>query len=84
MITAIAMPVPHPHLEGKTKEGRRVWLGELMALTPLGNAPLDGLKLPHTDEQPPPPIAVKFHLPSAGVATLVIEDAAGSGSQFGE
>ena len=31
----------HPHLGGKTFGGRRVWLGELLALRPLGNAPLE-------------------------------------------
>ncbi len=27
----------HPHLQDKVKEGRRVWLGELMAVAPLAN-----------------------------------------------
>jgi hypothetical protein len=77
-ITApIASPVPHPHLEGKTKEGRRIWLGELMALTPLGDAPLASAELPPADGETPPPIAVKFHLPAAGDVTLVVEDEQG-------
>jgi hypothetical protein len=30
----------HPHLKNNTKEGRRIWLGELMATQPLGDADL--------------------------------------------
>ena len=56
------------------KEGRRVWLGEVLALAPLANdAALASLVLPKTSEEPPP-IPVKFTLPEAGVVTLVIED----------
>jgi hypothetical protein len=77
-ITApIPLPVKHSHLEGKTCEGRRVWLGEFMALAPLGNGPLSSAELPRGGDDQPPPIAVKFHLPAAGVATLVIEDSEG-------
>lgn len=64
----------HPHLSDKVKEGRRVWLGELMAIAPLADdAALTTLVLPTTSEEPPP-IPVKFTLPEAGVVTLVIED----------
>jgi hypothetical protein len=77
-ITApIGQPVPHSHLEGKTKEGRRVWLGELMAMTPLHEAPLSSVEPPRAGDEPPPSIAVKFHLPAPGEVTLVIEDADG-------
>ena len=64
----------HPHLSGKVKEGRRVWLGEVMALAPLASdAALASLVLPKAVDEPPP-IPVKFTLPEAGVVTLVIED----------
>ncbi len=68
----------HPHLGGTTAEGRRVWLGEMMALAPLENAalasalpPLPPAKTPH------PPIPVRFTLAAPGFVTLVIEDAQG-------
>jgi len=63
----------HPHLTSKVKDGKRVWLGELMALVPLGEAPLTSIVLPKASEEPPP-IPIKFTLPEAGQVTLVIED----------
>lgn len=63
----------HSHLSDKVKEGRRVWLGEVMALSPLKDAALATLVLPKSVEEPPP-IPVKFTLPEAGLVTLVIED----------
>jgi hypothetical protein len=63
----------HSHLYNKVKEGRRVWLGEVMALVPLKGAALTTLVLPKATEEPPP-IPVKFTLPEAGLVTLVIED----------
>lgn len=64
----------HSHLTDKVKAGRRVWLGELMAISPLekGRA-ITTLVLPRPREEPPP-IPIKFTLPQAGVVTLVIED----------
>jgi hypothetical protein len=77
-ITApMTLPVQHPHMEGRSNGGRRVWLGELMALTPLGDAPLSTAEMPHTDAETPPPIAVKFQLPEPALVTLVIEDEQG-------
>ena len=73
----MTLPARHPHMEGKSNGGRRVWLGELMALTPLGNAPLLTAELPRTDAETPPPIAVQFHLPEPALVTLVIEDEQG-------
>ena len=67
---------PHSHLEAKIKDGRRVWLGEVQALAPLGEAALTTLVLPKNEEEPPP-IPVKFTLPEAGLVTLVIDDASG-------
>lgn len=66
----------HPHLTSKVKDGHRVWLGELLALTPLNDAALTSIVLPKSGEEPPP-IPVKFTLPEAGLVTLVIEDSAG-------
>ena len=64
----------HPHLKDKVKSGRRVWLGELMAIAPMQNdAALASLILPKTSKEPPP-IGIKFSLPKAGLVTLVIED----------
>ena len=67
----------HSHLKGNTKNGRRVWLGELMALHPLGDLALSGALLPTAKPETHPPIAVRFQLPAAGRVTLVIEDPAG-------
>jgi hypothetical protein len=67
----------HPHLKGNTKDGRRVWLGELMALQPLGQAELKTALLPAAANETHPPIPVRFKLPEAGYVTLVIEDAGG-------
>ncbi len=64
----------HSHLADKVKEGRRVWLGEVMALSPLGNeVALASLVLTKASEEPPP-IPIKFTLREAGLVTLVIED----------
>ena len=66
----------HPHLLGKTMGGRRVWLAELMALAPLGAAPLKAPATPAgtaREEAATPPIPVKFHLQAPGYVTLVIE-----------
>ena len=63
----------HSHLADKVKEGRRAWLGEVLALSPLRDTALTTLVLPKVVEEPPP-IPIKFHLPEAGLVTLVIED----------
>ncbi len=63
----------HSHYASKLKEGRRVWLGELMALVPLGDAALKSIVLPQNTEEPPP-IPVRFTLREAGLVTLVIAD----------
>lgn len=66
----------HPHLKGNTRDGKRVWLGELMALQPLGTADLSEAILPPASEQAPhPPIPIQFTLPEPGYVTLVIDDA---------
>jgi len=68
----------HPHLKDKTRDGRRVWLGELMALAPLAQRPLASAIL--TEDKPQevhPPIPIRFTLGEPAVVTLVIDDAAG-------
>ncbi len=67
----------HPHLEGKTKNGRRVWLGELLALHPLGDAPLSDAAPPQSPVALHAPIPVRFTLDAPGYVTLVIETADG-------
>lgn len=62
------------HLNGKTNEGKRIWLGELMALQPIGDAPLQPVTFPVSTDGPHPPIAVRFKLEKPGFVTLVIED----------
>ena len=73
----------HPHLQGATHGGRRVWIREMMALAPLGDAPLESaVPAPGTGERlaaesEHPPIPVRFRLDESGYVTLVIEDANG-------
>ncbi|HEY2343561.1 MAG TPA: hypothetical protein VGH90_11045, partial [Chthoniobacteraceae bacterium] len=68
----------HPHLHGNTKDGKRVWVGELQALMDLGSGDLKLAALPDSAvEGAHPPIPVRFTLPKAGYVTLVIEDASG-------
>ncbi len=69
----------HPHMHGNTKGGKRVWLGELLALLPLGDAALATAALPAAaaPDLGHPPIAVRFTLKEPGVVTLAIDDADG-------
>ncbi len=65
------------HLNGKTKEGKRIWLGELMAWSPLQTSPLLAVSFGEKPEMPHPPIPVRFTLKEAGYVTLVIEGMSG-------
>ena len=67
----------HGHLAGNSVGGARAWLGELMALQPLENAPLAAVKLQAPVKALQPPIPVRFNLPKAGYVTLVIEGMSG-------
>ncbi|HEY0549962.1 MAG TPA: hypothetical protein VGF13_10200, partial [Verrucomicrobiae bacterium] len=68
----------HGHLKGNTKQGRRVWLGELQALHVLGSAELaTAIVSTQAKENLHPPIPIRFQLPEAGFVTLVIEGADG-------
>ena len=54
------------NLTGKTHEGKRIWLGELMALQDLGTADLKSAILPpEKTAAAPPPIAIHFTLEGA-------------------
>jgi hypothetical protein len=69
----------HPHMRGNTKNGKRVWIGELLALMPLREAELSTAVLPvaAAPDLGHPPIAVKFSLKEPGFVTLAIDDANG-------
>lgn len=63
------------NLQPKAQDGKRVWLGELMALHDLGTQPLRvTVKQAATINNEHPPIAIPFSLKDAGYVTLVIED----------
>ena len=66
----------HDHLRNQIKGGRGVWIGEILALKSLGDAPLS-TALPAAEKASNPPIAIRFTLPQAGRVTLVIEDSTG-------
>ncbi|HEV7866996.1 MAG TPA: hypothetical protein VGO90_04905 [Chthoniobacteraceae bacterium] len=69
-----AAPKAEGHLKGRTVEGKRVWLGELMALQDLGNAELSTAIVPAVKQlSSAPPIAIRFTLKEPGQVTLVIE-----------
>ena len=68
----------HPHVDDKPRGGRRVWLGELMALRDLGDGPPEiSAVLQRSTQQTHAPIPVRFRLEESGYVTLVIEDEAG-------
>ncbi|HEV3027755.1 MAG TPA: hypothetical protein VG457_09295, partial [Planctomycetota bacterium] len=66
----------HPHLKGNTRDGKRVWLGELLALSPLGSDPLEKAVLGPAPAAHPP-IPIRFGLKESGLVTLVIDDEQG-------
>jgi hypothetical protein len=67
----------HEHLKGKDMAGKRVWLGEVMVLQNLGEAPLDPLATAADEPRDHPPIPVRFTLSEPGYVTLVINDESG-------
>jgi hypothetical protein len=67
----------HPHLKGFTMNGCRVWLGGVLALSPLKASPLAAGLIPTPEEAMTGSIPIRFNLPSAGEVTLVIEEADG-------
>ncbi len=76
-MTAVT-PVNHPHVQRRPADGKRVWLGELMALQDLGDGAIAAPSVEQVSvEGPHPPIPIRFNLPEAGYVTLVIEDSTG-------
>ena len=67
----------HPHTQGHTRQGQRVWLGELLALQPLDAAPLRSALLPKAAPTQRLLLALKFTLPEPGWVTLVVDDSGG-------
>lgn len=71
MTGAIDEARQHPHVKGKSLDGKYVWLGELVFLHNLGDGDPVTLKAAELH----PPIPVTFTLPEAGLVTLVIDRA---------
>jgi hypothetical protein len=68
----------HPHMHDHARNGRRVWLGELLALRGLGTDSLQTVLVSRPKAvAEKPPIAVPFTMPEAGWVTLVIENSRG-------
>ncbi|MGE9291564.1 MAG: hypothetical protein ACQKBT_11270, partial [Puniceicoccales bacterium] len=65
----------HPHTQRRPAEGKRVWLGEVIAFNDIGSTPLAPPDIQYVRaEEPHPPIPISFTLPEEGYVTLVIED----------
>jgi len=65
------------HLTNQTKAGKRVWLGELQALSPLEKNETIATTLSNvsaTSEETHPPIPIHFSLEKPGTVTFVIDD----------
>lgn len=68
----------HPHLKGHTKEGRRIWINEFLALADIGNGTLDSVAIKPDESTAHPPIPIRFTLKQDSFVTLVIEDEKGN------
>ncbi|MGB8352864.1 MAG: hypothetical protein WCD79_03170, partial [Chthoniobacteraceae bacterium] len=62
---------------GRTKGGKRVALGEWMALEQLNDAAIQTAVIPAAQQQLHGPIPIRFALAEGGEVTLVIEDSTG-------
>ncbi|MFW5857628.1 MAG: hypothetical protein ACOCX4_07110, partial [Planctomycetota bacterium] len=68
----------HGHVRDDPRDGRRVWLGEVMAFHPLGDGPVAlPAGLAAGEETAHPPIPIRFTLDEPGYVTLAVEDAEG-------
>lgn len=67
----------HEHIRHNMKEGKRVWLGELLAFTEWADADILAA-LPKMPEETHPPIPVPFELEEDSLVTLVIEKGDGT------
>jgi len=77
-MTEATIEAHQPNLTGRTHNGNRVWLGELMAVSPLNAGDLQSAVLPVAVAATNPPIPVRFNLASPGFVSLVIDDAQGN------
>ena len=77
-LTQVTNESRHANLKGRTHDGNRVWLGELMAISPLDARDLPSALLSIAAAAPNPPIPVHFTLASPGNVSLVIDDAQGN------
>lgn len=77
-VLSVSADEQHEHIRGTMLEGRRIWMGEIMAIESLGGQPLKPV-VTAAAEAPAarPPIAVKFTLDRPGFVTLVVERADG-------
>lgn len=66
----------HPHMTKRLNGGKRVWLGEVMAVAALEDTPLQNTLMQTTPSRSG--IPVRFTLPEPGFVTLVIEDGNGT------
>jgi len=64
----------HPHLAGSAMEGKRVWLGEWLAMKPLGDAAPQPEARPAKTAAASDLIPIRFKLSEEGFVTLVIDD----------
>jgi hypothetical protein len=62
---------------GATQGGKRIWLGEFLAMQALGTNSLVSSVINSNAFTVPPPIPITFNMAQTGYATVVIEDAAG-------
>lgn len=69
--------VENNFVQGQTQNGRRCMLGELLAMRPLGQAPVQATGGGNPADAGHPPIPVTFTLAADGYVTLVIDDAQG-------
>jgi hypothetical protein len=78
-ITAPTVEGRHPHIAGQSRNGTRIWLGEIMALSPLNAGDLKAaVAVGAVAAAPHPPIPIHFTLRAPSRVTLVIEDANGN------
>lgn len=77
IIRPLAKSEAQGHLKDNDRDGKRVWLGEWLALSPLGTQSCETALPPVVARKQRTNdllIPVKFTLPEAGFVTLVIED----------
>lgn len=70
---AVRLRMTGPLVRPDAQNGTRVWVGELAAMSPLGDRPLQDVVSPTTEAAVESRIPIKFHLDRAGFVTLVIE-----------